>query len=66
MAMLPRLKLRTFYYLVIEAAIMLACRGRVQREDHVIHMVVEQLENPTDLPQRREPTTAVPGPAGSR
>ena len=25
-------------------AIMLACRGRVQREGHVIHMVVEQLE----------------------
>ena len=52
---------------IVLSANMLRCRGRVQREGDVIHVVAEQLEDLSgSAPQRRASAAAVPGAAWSR
>ena len=52
---------------IVLSASMLGCRGRVQREGDVIHVVAEQLEDLSDLLRSvGQPAAAVPGAAWSR
>ncbi len=55
---------------IVLSASMLACRGRVQREGDVIHVVAEQVEDLSDLLRsvgnRQQPREAGGGRSGSR